>query len=441
MHWFIALDTNFYLHYKTPKDIDWKELLAANKRDVFSIVVPQIVLRELDKHKDSREGKNRKRARKAQRLMHDAIDSGQMEAGGLKWLFLRYPVNFDFKGSGLTDSVPDDIFIASCVQFARDSKPERFVVVTADLGLKALAIIFQELRDVRLPDERDRLPDDTREEKEIAQLKRQISRLENRMPILEVRFSETESRNLDLVAKSIPVEPTQEIIAEKMIELKAQFPSRGPDQTPKKNFSGIYAQFARNISPEEYERYEEERQTYFLAYADYMRSLYEYERKERRRFVILLELVNLGTAPAEDIDIHLHFPDGLALSVAEELPEGPEPPRIPAPPSGRRPAALSNFSRLSGLFTTSYLPNPVSLQSLPIQRPNTTSPKIRRTNSYDVTLHTLYLKQHCSDKIDPFLVEFDTDECMRPFTIDYRLISESLPDPVTGCLNVNVFEL
>ncbi len=57
---YILLDTNIYLHYKDFEQIDWATIV--NDKE-FAIVVPYIVIREIDKHKDGQKGKIKSRAK------------------------------------------------------------------------------------------------------------------------------------------------------------------------------------------------------------------------------------------------------------------------------------------------------------------------------------------------------------------------------------------
>jgi rRNA-processing protein FCF1 len=56
---YLFLDTNVYLHYMDFEQIDWKELIDSD----FTIVVPPIVIREIDKHKDNNRGKIQSKAK------------------------------------------------------------------------------------------------------------------------------------------------------------------------------------------------------------------------------------------------------------------------------------------------------------------------------------------------------------------------------------------
>ena len=58
---YLFLDTNIYLHYLDIEQIKWKDIIEDSD---FTIVVPRVVLREIDKHKDQSRGKIQKRAKK-----------------------------------------------------------------------------------------------------------------------------------------------------------------------------------------------------------------------------------------------------------------------------------------------------------------------------------------------------------------------------------------
>ena len=57
---YLILDTNVFLHYKDFEQIDWKSIVG----DDVTICVTQVVLGEIDKHKDQSRGRIQKRAKK-----------------------------------------------------------------------------------------------------------------------------------------------------------------------------------------------------------------------------------------------------------------------------------------------------------------------------------------------------------------------------------------
>jgi len=61
---YIALDTNIFIHFKDFDQIDWKSLTSIN--DSFTIIIPPVVIDELDKHKYN---KNPKISRRVKRIL------------------------------------------------------------------------------------------------------------------------------------------------------------------------------------------------------------------------------------------------------------------------------------------------------------------------------------------------------------------------------------
>lgn len=63
---YVFLDTNEFLLFKDFEQIPWGELIGGTD---FTIVVSDVVSREIDKHKDSARGKVQKRAKKVSRKL------------------------------------------------------------------------------------------------------------------------------------------------------------------------------------------------------------------------------------------------------------------------------------------------------------------------------------------------------------------------------------
>jgi hypothetical protein len=92
----------------------------------------------------------------------------------------------------------------------------------------------------------------------------------------------------------------------------------------------------------------------------------------------------MGTVPAEDIDIHLHFPDGFELVDSADYPKPPTEPNTPYKPKNRLDIpglGISGFPRI-------HIPNPQNM-NIDSERPT-----IRKSNSYDVDYNRSYLKHN-----------------------------------------------
>jgi hypothetical protein len=185
-------------------------------------------------------------------------------------------------------------------------------------------------------------------------------------------------------------------------------------------------------SPREKKRYNDALEEYYESVEHYWQSYAA--RMNRLRRVIRLDicLENVGRAPAEDIEVFMHFPDGFALCKESDRPP-PEKPKPPSPPRG----PFDLMRGLSGAFSAGALSPSPDLSQIPSASPsNVSSPSIEKTNSYDVKFGARKLKQHLSETFDPLYVVFHSYETASFFQIDYRINAANLPKEVEGQLNV-----
>jgi hypothetical protein len=177
------------------------------------------------------------------------------------------------------------------------------------------------------------------------------------------------------------------------------------------------------ISREEYDRYNEGVDAFLLGYEIYLREAWAANLLGKRTINFQIEIANSGTSPADDVDVHLHFPDGFTLST--EGPELPEPPRPPHPPmtASQMLSASLGYSRMPFIppvgthFTT---PGPFS---------------IKRTNSYDVDDHFLRIKHGDSVMLPEMFVLFDSFEEATSFSCQYTIRPANLPEALSGELH------
>ena len=76
---------------------------------------------------------------------------------------------------------------------------------------------------------------------------------------------------------------------------------------------GVMAGFTQKISADEYKRYNDELDIFFRDYRTYLELLEVWESQQDRSFLCCFSLENKGRFPAQNMDIHLHFPDGLDI--------------------------------------------------------------------------------------------------------------------------------
>ena len=455
MNAYLFLDTNIWLHCIPVQDTDWPSIVRA---EAAVVVVPPIVIDELDRLKDSsRSSSIRDRARRALELIEGWDSPGGVPVRErVRGLYWSPPKTLDLLSLGLSAERNDDILLASASAFS-DAQPEtRVVIVTDDTGprLKARRLGLEVMAApdaVHLPREEEPV------ERENRELRSKIQKLTARAPQIELAFLDAESsgENFKRIALSLPVQDLEEYVAAvreaaeraapPIVAKEADVaspPRRSPDKGPVdlSELTGIMSGLPGPIPDAEYERYAKERDEYLETCARAGAKHWKQREKESRTVRVQLILTNTGTAPAGEIEVTLHIPDG--PSVAAESAQESLDLRLPDPP--RRPRAhwemiqdsLLRNHRLGQLAAASFaIPDLSSLHAAPA---NVSAPSIRHTSSFEVRWSVRRLIHHRPTALTPIRLEFPTIARARSVTLAFRITSADLPDPVEGDLHLVV---
>lgn len=442
MHKIIYLDTNIFLHYQPFNQIDWLEVVKAESA---TIVIPPITIRELNRHKDSHPRPQiKKRAGETIKRLSGFLDLG-VTTKITEEVFVSFEdrdPTIDFAAHQLNFNVQDDQLIASILVNRQEAPDEHIVLVTSDLGLALVTkagrqgISTQKMpENLRIADE----PDPN--ENKVKQLEQQIRELNARIPNLSLVYEDGEQHATIKLPYPLSIEQSN---VEKTIDaLKSRFPKRVKKEV--KDLSDLAKNAVERASimasvsvmnmipQEELERYNNEVEEYILAYRDFITGKLEFENQKRRTVRLDIALANDGTAPAEDIDIYLHFPDGFQLLEEGELPNPPEAPRSPVEPMTEIEKMANSMNR-GFQIPTSMLFNPPDFSpSIPS---NVSAPVIKRVRSYEVHVHVQKIKHNLQEFLDPLFVIFDEYDSAKSFTIDYRILAANIPHEVTGNLHI-----
>ncbi len=418
-------DTNVLLHFPAFDGFDWRALCGVD--DVVVHTTPP-VLTELNKIKEIGHTKRiRKRAASVQRRLKELLqgDSAACHLGeGVRVIFeAETPNTADYPG--LNSSVADDLLIAAALAYSARNK-EDTALATDDNGLGLL--VKANKWNVRLlePPAEARLPEEPDEEdKEKEQLRRRVAILESALPRLQLSFTNSD-KVLKIERPKMGLETT---VATALSEEKDKHHFL-PDPTEPKPRGMItlsalaamnqdYASLMRN-DPAEVNKYNAALEDYFRDFEDAKR---ENVGISRRLSKIELQVENCATAPARDVLVGMHFPNGLTVidkkNPGKIFRKAPEPPLLPGQIRG-----FADPMR-------SWMPN---LAAMTHHNPESPSLSIRKTNSYDVRWRIPKLRQdHVSD-IDPVYVLFDSEPFS--FRIDYSIVADNLPETVSGQLHV-----
>lgn len=461
----LFLDTMTYLHYLSVEQIDWQGVLGVSKADEVLIVVPGITLREIDKHKNHTP-RLRERAQKVGTRIAAWIAEGRPAIRpGVHVVSAPRVPNIDFEAEGFDRTSNDDVLVAAALDYQRNNPGITVVIVTQDAYPRVIAqghglVVHSLSDDLKLPAEEDATENENRE------LRRRIQQLEAARPDLRVEFASVSKQSREFVIPTMH-QLSEKDLAEAIQAMERQHPPADsfrvpsvqvpPTAAPSSQDAGVpltgiaaamlsaaRAQemqrlFLGSIDAEDLKRYAAERSSFLADYEEYLRERREFEMARARRFMLELELVNTGSVPATDVDVHLHVPDGVVVSGEYDLTE----PQAPEPPTRPRRSAEILFQGLSshsypsiGSFRgpdTSYLESLVARG--PRQR-NVSDLDIEETGSYTIRCHVGRIKHGLREALPSIYVTIPEDAPVRPFQITYSLHAANLPEAASGTLNV-----
>lgn len=240
-----------------------------------------------------------------------------------------------------------------------------------------------------------------------------------------------------------PSEFTDERINQTIEQLKKEYPKKAvPPPTPvdpnKPRTGATLAELAKAIQTdsdgytiEGKREYNAKLDSFFSEYKDYLNKMVKYLDVQMRTIELDIYIYNDGTAPGEDIDIHLHFPDGFNLaSEYVEQPAKPKPPRAQT-----LKETTHEMIRANRINPVAFFPR-TTRADRPSEPPNVSRPTIRRKKSYDVDFKVGRLKHNKPIRLDRLFVVYDSFESAKSFGIDYRINAGNVPREIKGTLHV-----
>jgi predicted nucleic acid-binding protein len=436
----IFLDSNVFLHYQDFDQINWLEIAQA---DDITIVIPPVSIRELNKVKETHpRARLRKRAGNILKKLSGLFASGPQSQlrDGVIVQFEDCDPLVDFASYNLNREVQDDHLIASIIMY-RDERPSSEIALfTSDVGLTMMAKARRHrITAISLPDNLKLAEELDLEQERIKELEREIQQLKLKTPQVSLAFEDSGQHATFVLPQ--PIELSNEEAENRLNEVKSRYPKRGQASNPSYKLPEAYTSLAETLAnlsksslftatPEDIDNYNSELDEFYLKHATHLQNEVRFENLKRRTIKLDIWLANDGTAPAEDIDIFLHFPDGISVVNEDDF---PEPPDTPEPPS--RPE--SAMYRLLDLNRSISLPYLGHIAPTPVRPPpNVSSPRIRRTNSYYVEIHVQRIKHKLREPFDALYVIFESYETAASFHIDYEILAANLPQESSGRLHI-----
>ena len=451
----VFLDTNIYMHCKPADQIDWGKVISD---DEVEIVVPRVVIGELDNHKNGHPDiKLRHRAReRAEQLKGWLRGGGRVREGTTVKRFKLSPA-FDFQEHDLDKSKPDDELIASILEYRAKHPSTEAVLVTHDVGPQLTADDFG-IRTVELPERYKLKVEIDPVEKENQRLRQRVQRLENALPKLSLAFA-TENGFQDWVEVKVEEERplAGRALEERLAGQKAKYPPLDLPEprrnTPLANeqdtplsrqlrdveglLEATFPRYAKTtFSSQEIEDYNRKLENYYQEYKNYLATTQPFRKMRGLTVAVDFIMLNEGAKPGEDIDVHMHLPGGFTPFAEYTLPKPPEPPTPPPKPK----TELEKLVALTSPRVPEYMlrgPDFLPGKSAPS---NVSGLSIKKTNSHDVKFHVARVKHGTHERVARLFFVFNRFETASHFTIEYQLNPANLPEPVSGELHVKVIK-
>lgn len=316
---YLFLDTNVYIHYNDFEQIDWKELF----NDDVSIVIPPIIMREIDSLKDR--DNNARRKVKAKKIASKISDYLLYEKKG-KFSVLTckgpHPTLYDMYS--YDRAVNDDVFLLSVLQFKEEQGFEVCVVAADNPALvkaKELGLPFYQMGDeFKLKEEQ------TEEQKEIKELKATLAKYENRKPCPRLLFKDQTSL---LKIKRPNTFLLQEEILTRLKEMRNDVPYK--EYVPNNEKYTNLISMSTFMSEEKVRNYNNEVDLYYAEYEKYIQKTLCYDFLNSCMYKLEFLVGNgEGTSPTGNLYIELTFPDNISLysnknwkHISEEIPIKP----------------------------------------------------------------------------------------------------------------------
>ncbi len=429
------LDTDFFLHHVPIDQIDWLAQLSCQQ--AVLLLIPTVIGQLNDKKDASGSHKLRSRAALAIKRLEELFAQQQplMIRENVELRFVGTEPQLDFPTNGLSKDVKDDWLIAAAIELkSQISKYESLFIVTGDLGLKMKAAP-RNIEAITLP-EQFRLPDgEDPAERRVKDLENQVRQLSSRLPVLLLQFG-NDAEHLEIEFRR--PEPMEQVTARKMAELRDKYPKltmEPPLQIV--TVLGAFDAFDK-IEPSRITDYNAKLDMFFGDYEKFLSKRQPVIDRLHRRAKVELKLINEGTSPATDIDIDVHIPDGVLVLDDEDKLSMPKEPQPPSRPSTLR-ETMEAFGRVPiSDYLAHHLADSFTMPQIPTRfvRRNVSGTRIRKTNSYDLSVHVGTLKHDDEVPLDGFCIEFESWEAIKPFSMEYRLHAANLPRPLNGMLNL-----
>ncbi len=413
------LDTNVFVEFLPPRDLDWGAILGTKP---VVLVISGVILRELNEIKDSGKYTAAKRQRVSQRMkwLHEILfdrsedESVRLPNGVTIAPDLASVPEAIYSDNHLDRTIGDDRLIASAIN-GRE-RGWRVCVVTDDLGAKLQARNFglesfappQDKRCSAEPDPRD---------KELRDLKAQLTNLLERQP--KVTLGRANGAALFHACVFKPMPDSDEQVEHQLVLIRNML-------LLESSHLKMIVLVRGATSEREKRRYSSECDRYIENIAPLLPEMIRHHNS-KTLYVELGDLIlsNVGTTPADAVEIHLFLPE-MAHWAQEEptRPKWQEAPELPVSVMDElaRRVSINSIDRSVDNFVTSV----------------GSAPPEFRIDGQTAVFRIAKLKHGQSKDLPRIFLAFKTHEDVGSLAIRYEVHADNLPYKAEGEIAVNV---
>ena len=208
---------------------------------------------------------------------------------------------------------------------------------------------------------------------------------------------------------------TEEQILESVSQERARLPFLAAHPDPPAGW--LFSMLGREML----DTYNKQLEGYFREFENCIRNAAKVGNWRRLTPLLSLAVVNDGGAPANEVEVEVHLPDGFDVLEEKQLKEWPAKPKPPLTPEQMLKQQFSmpalDMSGLRALNPSAYVRDAVSGPRIS---------EIKKVNSYLVSFKLGNVKHTKSVELPKIYLHFDSDEDAKPFKLRYSILAANL---------------
>lgn len=320
---YVFVDTNFFMHYKNYRELDWNLLFAGS----IHIIITYQVITELDNHKNNENARKRDRAKAAIPLLRSLIDGPVHATVKRKDIIISIidPLETATPRKPFIDlSKPDDRIANEVMAWSENHRDDLYCVLTGDIGLM-MTCKNCDISCKELPEGWKRPPAPDEKERKIAALEKQVAHLSNNKPNLILYGNDIYSITIKQFSK-----PSEEYISDIISELcskivrREDFSTEMENPVEDSNLSKIFisSPITRKMinsstlvipTQSDIKNYHQQYNLWKEKFKSTIASSNDVIKNSIVTLDVGFKLANEGSAPAEDVRINIKAVGGILI--------------------------------------------------------------------------------------------------------------------------------